>query len=140
MITDKKEVNSIVMKYLGTPYKFLGKSIEEGLDCINLCLAVSKDFGKEIPNINNTVYSADSYGNVLNAARQDIKTWREVRPKQGALCVFKINGVVKHVGFMLNTNDFIHIMENSKVTVDSLSNVQWSRRFVNCYEYIGDDL
>lgn len=139
MITDKKEVNKIIMKYLGTHYKFNGEGIKEGLDCINLCVLVAKDFEVTIPNINHITHTESSYPALFNT-RNDLTMWREVKPKQGALCVFKINGIVKHVGFMLNTNDFIHIMENSKVTVDSLSNVQWSRRFVNCYEYIGDDL
>lgn len=133
------KVNDIVTKYLGVPYKFQGRSIAEGLDCVNLCTLVGKDFGIKVPNINHSLFTTENYSTLFEV-RQNINLWKEVQPKANTLCVFKINGVVKHVGYMLNEFDFIHIMENSKVTVDSINSIQWSRRFVGCYEYIGKDL
>jgi cell wall-associated NlpC family hydrolase len=132
-------INDIISKYLGVPYKFQGNTIEEGLDCVNLCTQVGKDLGVTIPNVNHTMSTPDSYSSLFDL-RQNLSLWKEVRPKANTLCVFKINGVVKHVGYMLNEYNFIHIMEHSKVTVDSIDSIQWSRRLVNCYEYVGKDL
>lgn len=132
-------INKVIMKYLGVPYKFNGESIQEGLDCINLCVLVAKEFGVNMPNINHKLHTENSYPVMFNT-RNDCLLWKESEPKAGTLCVFKINGQVKHVGYMLNSNDFIHIMENSKVTVDSINNIQWYRRLVGCYEYIGDKI
>lgn len=134
-----KEINNVIMKYLGTAYKFNGESLKEGLDCANLCVLVAKDFGVNIPNINHTLHTESSYS-VMFSVRDDKSLWKLVESKFGTLCVFKINGEIKHVGFMINENDFIHIMENSKVTVDTLSSIQWKRRLVGCYEYIGSKL
>lgn len=135
----KQEINKIIMKYLGTSYKFNGESLAEGLDCVNLCILVAKDFGINMPNINHTLHTESSYSVLFNT-RNDISLWKAVPPKAGTLCVFRINGEVKHVGYMINDTEFIHIMENSKVTVDSISGIQWCRRLVGCYEYIGDKI
>lgn len=132
-----KEINKVIMKYLGTHYKYQGKSIEEGLDCANLCTLVGKDLGILIPNINHMLYDKDSYSVLFNV-KDNTTLWKEIQPKANTLAVFKVNGIVQHVGYMINEFEFIHIMENSKVTVDSLDSIQWQRRLVKCYEYIGD--
>ena len=134
---DKKLINTIIMKYLGTPYLYQGSTIEEGLDCANLCTLVGKDLGILIPNINHTLYNQDSYSVLFNT-KDNTRLWKEVQPRANTLVVFKVNGIIQHVGYMVNDFEFIHIMENSKVSVDSLDSVQWKRRFVGCYEYVGD--
>ena len=40
----------ITKKYVGAPYKLGGQSIEEGLDCFSLILAITEDLGYEVPN------------------------------------------------------------------------------------------
>lgn len=129
-------INKVVQKYLGVPYKFHGTSIVEGLDCANLCTLVGKDLGVNIPNINHTNYTKDTYSSLFSV-KDNYSLWTKVEPMANTLCVFKINGVIQHVGYMLNEFEFIHIMENSKVTVDVLDSVQWNRRLVGCYKYIG---
>lgn len=133
---DKDTVNKVILKYLGTGYKFNGESIKDGLDCINLCCLVSKDLGGYIPNINHLAFNQESYS-VLFKTRHNDALWQEVEPEAGTLAVFTINGVVKHVGYMLNSAEFIHILEGSKVTVDSIYSFQWGKRLVGCYKYIG---
>lgn len=131
-------MNEILFKYLGSPYKFHGSSKEEGYDCINLCISLGKDFGVPIPNINHINFTEENYSGLFNT-RENQSLWKKVSPKAHTLVVFKINGVVKHVGYMINEFDFIHIMENSKVSIESIDSVQWSRRFVGCYQYIGNE-
>ena len=129
--------NNLIMKYLGTNYKYHGDSLEDGFDCINLCCAIGKDLGVYIPNINHSMFDIHSYQGLFDI-RDNKAMWLHVQPKANTLCVFKINGKVQHVGYMLDDNQFIHIMEGSRVSVDTLDNIQWSRRLVGCYEYIGN--
>lgn len=129
--------NNVVKKFLGVNYKFNGENINTGLDCINLCILVGKEFNKEIPNINHINFTQQNYSSLFNL-RNDTLLWENVEPQQHTLAVFTINGIVKHVGYMLNETEFIHIMENSRVTVDSITSIQWKRRFIGCYKYIGN--
>lgn len=132
------DLNNIIQKYLGTKYLFQGNSLDTGVDCANLCTMVSKDLGVTIPNINHIGFSIDTYSSLFKQ-RDNIKLWEVSEPKLGTLCVFRINGEVKHVGLMLNEYEFIHIMEGSRVTVDTLDSIQWKRRLVNCYKYVGNE-
>lgn len=131
------DINKIITKYLGTPYRFHGTTTEEGLDCANLCTLVGKDLGINIPNINHNIHTMETYSSLFKL-KDDTSLWKQVEPRANTLCVFKINGLVRHVGYMLNEFEFIHIMENSKVTVDTLYSVQWNRRLVGCYQYVGN--
>jgi len=42
-------VVELTKKYVGVPYKLGGKSVEEGLDCFSLILAVGEDLGYDLP-------------------------------------------------------------------------------------------
>lgn len=137
MIT-KPDINNIIMKYLGTNYKFNGDNIKDGLDCINLCCLVAKDLGYYIPNINHIMCTIDNYQRLFDV-RNDKALWEAVEPQLNTLVVFKINGVVKHVGYMLNNYQFIHILEGSRVTVDFVTNPQWAKRIVGYYKYVGSN-
>ena len=43
------KMSEISRKYVGVPYKVGGNSVEEGFDCIRLCLAVGRDLGHVLP-------------------------------------------------------------------------------------------
>lgn len=122
------------IKYLGCNFKWNGSSIAEGFDCINLCKALAKDRGVEIPNINHSMFNLDNY-HVLFAQRDDTAIWESVEPQADVLVVFKVNGEVRHVGYMINKLQFVHIMEKSKVTVEKITSPQWERRIVGFYKY-----
>lgn len=128
--------NEIITKYLGIPYVFYGNTLK-GLDCINLCELVAKDRGIFIPNINHLNTTEGTYSSLFNL-KDCTKLWDVYsEPIADSLVLFKINGVVNHVGYMLDDDQFIHIMKESKVTVDRVSRVNWNRRVVGYYKYIG---
>jgi cell wall-associated NlpC family hydrolase len=126
------------LKYLGVPFKFAGNSIEEGFDCINLCCAVAKDRGILMPNINHQRYNLDTHHLKMIEVKNMKNMWEKVEPQPNVLVVFKINGLIRHVGFMLDDLQFIHIMEKSKVTVEKINSLQWSKRVEGFYKYIGN--
>lgn len=123
-------------KYLGVPFKFNGNSIQEGYDCINLCCAIAKDRNISMKNINHSFTDIDTYHGLFS--ERDSSEWLKVdKDFKDALVVFKINGKVSHVGYMLDDYSFVHIMENSRVTVEKLTSPQWERRVIGFYRYIG---
>jgi len=124
------------LKYLGVPYEFGGNSLM-GLDCINLCTLMAKDRGVPMMNVNHTHTNMHTYHYLFNL--RDSKDKFSTVPKQGnVLVVFKIKGKVSHVGYMLDANNFIHIMEGSRVSVEKI-NITWENRLVGFYKYVGGE-
>lgn len=131
--------NNDCYKYLGTNFKFNGNSIEEGFDCINLCCAIAKDRGVPMKNINHSFTNIDNYHNLFEQ-KDNNSEWlplTNLDDLTNSLVVFKINGKISHVGYMLDEVMFIHIMEHSKVTIEKITSPQWERRIVGFYRYIG---
>lgn len=124
-------------KYLGVPFKFNGNSITEGYDCINLCCALAKDRGLPIKNINHTNETILTYSHIFDTElhKSDWKRLDSNEDKTDSIVVFKINGVISHVGYMVDNDRFVHIMEKSNVTLDRVSSVVWNRRVVGYYKY-----
>ena len=124
------------VKYLNIPYKYRGVS-KEGLDCISLCQLIAKDNGVNIGNINydnvelEKVYVVFGY-NIINKSK-----YKAVEPKKDALVVFRVMGKIQHVGYMISDTKFLHIMEGTRVTMDSIKSPIWEKRIVGYYEYIG---
>lgn len=130
------KLNTDYYKYLGASFKFNGNSIAEGYDCINLCCAIAKDKNIPMKNINHSFMNMDTY-HVLFSERESSEWLKVTDNVKDSLVVFKINGKVCHVGYMLDDLCFIHIMEHSKVTVEKITSPQWERRIVGFYKYIG---
>jgi len=124
-------------KYLGAPYKFNGSSISEGFDCINLCIQIGKDRGINIPNINHKNNSINNYFSLFNI-RNDNTQFKKVQQQKDVLVVFKVGGRISHVGYMLDNDNFIHIMEKSNVSIERISDGTWKNRVIGFYKYIGN--
>lgn len=125
------------LKYLGVPYTFNGTSLEEGFDCITLCNAIAKDRGIPMMNVNHINTNINTYHYLFNL-KDDKTLWENVLPQGNVLVVFKVAGKISHVGYMLDKLNFIHILENSKVTVEKITNPTWNKRIVGFYKYIGE--
>lgn len=130
------ETNLDYIKYLGTKYLYEGNSIREGYDCINLCCALAKDRNIKMKNINHSYCDINSYHHLFNL--RNTQEFLKVKPQKDVLVVFKIAGKISHVGYMLDNTSFIHIMENSSVTVEKITNANWEKRVIGFYKYVGD--
>lgn len=129
-------LNTGYYKYLGVPFKFNGNSTQEGYDCINLCCAIAKDRSVPMKNINHAFTDIHNYHSLFSD--RESSDWLSIsKDLVDSLVVFKINGKISHVGYMLDDISFIHIMENSRVTVEKITSPQWERRIVGFYKYIG---
>ena len=121
-------------KYLGVPFKFKGNSIEEGLDCINLCCALAKDRGVPLANVNHAALTISNVHLKFEQMEREVGVlWQEVEPQENVLVIFRINGKLRHVGYMLDNIHFIHIMEGASVTVDKITNLKWEKRIFGLY-------
>lgn len=132
-------LNTDYYKYLGVNFKFNGDSIAEGYDCINLCCAIAKDRNIPMKNINHSLMDISNYHGLFNQ-KNDYTEWLQLTDYNdlaNSLVVFKINGKISHVGYMLDNISFVHIMEHSRVTVEKITRPQWEKRIVGFYRYIG---
>jgi hypothetical protein len=60
-----------------------------------------------------------------------------IAPEEDAVVVFRRYGRPSHVGVCLNSNDFLHVEENSSSCIDRLSSPIWNKRIEGFYRYVG---
>ena len=123
-------------KYFGIPYAYRGED-RSGVDCIGLCKMIAKDKGINIGDINYDNIALDDVYNVFNVNISNKNKYLLVEPQQDSLVVFRIMGKIQHVGYMIDNVNFLHIMKNSNVTMESIRSVVWNKRLVGCYKYVG---
>lgn len=123
-------INDIIKKYIGIPFKENGNTLE-GLDCINLCVMISKDRDCELilPNHN---YTADTSHIAFNNYR-NTDTYYRVDKQADSLVLLRIDGINKHVGYVLDDKHFIHVSPKKNVTVERLS--KWKNHIVGYYKW-----
>jgi len=120
--------------FLGIKYKFNGNSIQEGYDCITLVSAVAKAHNIYIPNVNHQNHTINTFAPIF---KDEIASgrWIEVEKQPLVAVVFRIAGKIQHIGFMIDDERFIHILQDSNVTIEKLSNPNWNKRVVGFYTY-----
>lgn len=124
------------VKYLNIPYKYRGTTTE-GLDCIGLCQMIARDNDIIIGNINYDHIPLDLVSNVFDINMNNEGKYKQVEPRANTLIVFRVMGKIQHIGFMVSDNKFLHIMEGTRVTLESIYSPVWAKRIVGYYEYIG---
>lgn len=124
------------VKYLNIPYKYRG-SDTEGLDCIGLCQLIGKDNNVNVGNINYDNVPLDFVNSVFDSNMNNKSKYKEVVAKKNSLIVFKIMGKIQHIGYMISDTKFLHILKDTRVTLESINSPIWEKRIVGYYEYIG---
>ncbi|MFV0437347.1 MAG: C40 family peptidase [Desulfopila sp.] len=124
--TDKQFENK-VKEYLDIPYK-LGGTSKKGMDCSGFSQTVySKLFGIKLPH---------------NSVQQfRLSALRKIDPTQlqpGDLIFFanKKKKRVNHVGVYISDRKFIHASLSRGITVSSLDNAYWKKRFAGSKRHI----
>ncbi|MGH2649557.1 MAG: C40 family peptidase [Ginsengibacter sp.] len=108
---------SFIDEWFGTRYK-MGGETKTGIDCSaltsSLLMAV---YGFAVPR----------------TARQQYKATQHVKRdelKEGDLVFFNTHGGVSHVGLYLDNNYFVHSSTSQGVTISSLDDCYYSKRFI----------
>lgn len=103
-------------KFLGVPYLW-GGTTPDGFDCSGFTSYVYKAKGISLPRTADAQYNA-----VATVPANQIQA--------GDLVFFKdnANSPVKHVGILLNDQQFIHASSSQGVTITPLNNSYWQPR------------
>ena len=120
---------------VGIPFKDRGRTIE-GFDCWGLVMHVHKEqTGETLPDFTYDLASAVS--NSLYFAEQTIgPTWEETQPEFGVVAVFRIGGVIRHAGYMLDDVHFIHVLSETRVVVERIDDIMWKKRVAGFWRYV----
>jgi lipoprotein Spr len=113
--------NSMLYNFIddwwGTRYQYGGMS-KRGVDCSAFC-------GK----LMNEVYGV----NLNRTAREQFRQCEKIADeelKEGDLVFFNTRGGISHVGFYLGNNYFVHSSVHSGVTISSLTDNYYSKKFI----------
>ncbi len=128
-----------VMKYVGIPYKHLGRD-ENGLDCWGLILLAFKelrgitlwDIGEEYPE-DWSWKGKDLF--MENYQRQ----WEKVdRPAlYDVVLLNNGKGIANHAGIMINNRNFIHCIK-AGVVLARVTDKQWKPRVAGYFRFKND--
>ena len=122
-------------EYLGIPYKDHGRT-KEGLDCWGLCVMMAKEkYGYVLPDLNHDYTSAvDSKSVSTLVEYSKLDGWEKVtKYAAGDIVVFNLAGFPCHVGTYIGRGRFIHILNGSHVTIETLDSIVWNKRLNGVY-------
>ena len=121
---DSREVVNLVKKYIGTPYKYGGKS-ESGFDCSGFTSFI---YEKSV-NIKLPPSSVDQYKLGEKIEKNDLIF--------GDLVFFNTNGrIPSHVGIYIGNDKFVHSSVQRGVTISSLNSTYYKKRYVGARRLI----
>lgn len=118
-------------KYIGIPYKHLGKDFD-GVDCYGLLMLIFREeLGLELPDFTSLQYSKglsekeDAHVLVSCIDKYRDQRWKIVKPPLRRFDAVVFWGgcsksVANHIGLMIDPEKFIHIKENTPVIVSHL--------------------
>lgn len=107
------EKHSIVKKYLGVPYKNMGRDLS-GLDCWGLIVCIYKDYGIEVFDLENYEQEWQRRGGNIILGNY-YENWKRVVQHQCGdvvLINYPKDNIVGHAGVSLGGGMFIHATRN----------------------------
>ena len=129
MISEK----SVTDKYLGIPYQHKGRTLA-GLDCYGLIIAIYKDMGFELFDMDNydKNWSFKGRNHLLeNYHKQWVKLEKPLMMFDG-LMLKGVKGSVNHGGLILSENRFIHCCKQG-VIISDYSEKKWADKIDGFY-------
>ena len=133
-MTDK-EINRIVEKYVGIPFKDHGNT-REGCDCYGLVYLIYKEeFGLLLPQV------GDMYDNAYNrkevdgllTSHLDYHSWcidvtKNPPYRPFDMLVFRIAGTDHHVGRYIRDGYMLHIIDGCNSGIERYTGIRWGRQ------------
>lgn len=119
--TSPDEIIEIAQQYLGVPH-CMGGTTMKCIDCSGLLMAVFAKKGIQLPHNSQ---DQSMYGRKIGAMNE---------LKRGDLVFFtqsyNTNHYITHSGIYIGANKFIHTSSRIGVTITSLNDPYWKKRFV----------
>jgi len=130
---EEQLIADLIKKYQGIPYVFRGRDLN-GLDCLGLAALFYKDCGIDIPENDGAAYERNWFRKDPERYLRGIQSFgREVAPENIQpldFVYFRMGGgIIAHGGIMVDPENFIHVLERTRVHLSPL-NFKWRRRLV----------
>ncbi|WNS78485.1 C40 family peptidase [Domibacillus sp. DTU_2020_1001157_1_SI_ALB_TIR_016] len=113
----KQKAISEGKKVLGTPYKW-GGTTTKGFDCSGFIGYAFKKAGKTLPRTTAEIYKKGKAVSKSNLQKGDLVYFQTY--KKGP----------SHMGIYLGNNEFIHASSSKGVSITTLSNSYWKKRYI----------
>ena len=131
----RSKLHELSEALIGTPFKHLGRTKEEGFDCYGLFIFLMKEIGVEIPD---WTYNQDWAKHGKNYFVENYHFYaQEIRAdciKAGDAALLKgVNGTACHVVVCIGGNKFIHTLKGIGVSIASFDLPMYQRRLVGFY-------
>jgi cell wall-associated NlpC family hydrolase len=129
-------------KYIGLPYKSLGRSLR-GVDCYGLVYLVYKhELNIDLPKIDigyqnglNSEEVAPVFEKGINSFLSDY-TFKKVNDfKSFDLLLYRRSGYISHIAICLNDKQFLHADLGSRSCIENINHKYWVHRLVGVYRY-----
>jgi cell wall-associated NlpC family hydrolase len=122
-------------KYVGVPYKYLGKSFT-GADCYGLVsLFYEKEFGISLPTAKEYTESTVSYSESLLATKPLLNVVGTNTPEFGDIGVFSYYGRPSHVGIYVGDGLVLHTLMNTASVIQKVNHSHLKNRLEGWYHY-----
>jgi len=119
--------------YIGIPFKDNGRDAS-GYDCWGLVKELYFKFhNQELPDFTYTKAIEDTVPLFFATEISTNHKWKKIEPREGAIVVFAVGGVIAHAGFMINDHEFIHTLATSQTVIEDTKRLRWAGRFKGCY-------
>ena len=128
-------MNNLISKYIGIPYKHLGRD-KNGLDCLGLIVLIYKEI------LGIKIFDVVDYDEKWSWKGRNLfednycKEWKRVlTPKLWDMVLIKNGkGIINHAGLILTNGRFIHCIK-AGVVISRLSDNTWKGRLSGFFEY-----
>jgi|GEM_PF-1040304 len=129
-----KQEQTIVRRYLGIQYKLRGRDYRTGLDCYGLIIAVYKDLGFDLLDIEEEYDINWQWQKRVNFIEKYHDKWLKVKSAAFLdVVLFKDpRGHANHGGIMLRDDRFLHCSKTG-VTIGRIMYPQWESRVDGFY-------
>lgn len=134
---DPHQIQGLIKKYSGIPYKHAGRDLT-GLDCLGLAHFVYKDCGIDIPDSDGRAYSQDWTKTDPERYLRGILAHGAAAPVDNLqpldFVYFRMGRNITHGAVMVDSEHFLHVLQNSRVHVSRMDPV-WRKRLAGARRF-----
>jgi cell wall-associated NlpC family hydrolase len=118
LVNTRTRLEKLLHQYLGIPYH-RGGATKKGMDCSGFARTIYRQlFGLELPHNSGDQYHLPILKKVVT------------RLQAGDLLFFARKKKINHVAIYLANNKFIHASSSAGITISSLDEGYWKKRFI----------
>lgn len=115
---------------LGLPF-VRGARGPEGYDCYGLVKEMYRRAGQDLPDFT----APGTLENVADVIEDQTHRWKKVAPRTiGSLVTIRVEGLLAHVGYVIERDRFIHAVDPIGVTTERITNGSFN--IIGYYDYV----